>query len=124
MVLGDDEPVVIEINPRVTTSYVGLSGVVNFNPAQSIVDAVLEHRLPVNAQSSGYAFFSKVKVPSPTPRILQRTYSLKELVTPPFPTHDDKVAFALIAARAKSKLGAEEKFIKAKERLKAVMSQR
>ncbi|NIV10374.1 MAG: ATP-grasp domain-containing protein, partial [Aliifodinibius sp.] len=35
MVLTNDEPVVVEVNPRLTTSYIGLRKVINFNLAQA-----------------------------------------------------------------------------------------
>jgi len=64
MILANEGPVVMEVNPRLTTSYVGLRRVVNLNPAEAIVDAVIRRKLPKNVQSRGYAFFSKVEVPS------------------------------------------------------------
>ena len=46
LILTEDEPVIIEINPRITTSYIGLSQVANTNMAGLILSACLEERLP------------------------------------------------------------------------------
>lgn len=116
IILTNEEPVVLEVNPRLTTSYVGLRRVVNFNPAEAIVDAVIGRKLPKNVQSSGYAFFSKVEVP-PRPQIIEKTYKLKEAVSPPFPIEGNKSAYALIATVSTSAQGAESAFYRAKKRL-------
>jgi len=115
MILADDEPVVLEVNPRLTTSYVGLRRVSSFNPAETIIDAATRRRLPENVQNRGYSFFSKVEVP-PRRQILAKTYQLEDVVSPPFPV-EDKTACALIAAISTSPEGAESAFYRTKERL-------
>jgi len=116
IILTNEGPVVLEVNPRLTTSYVGLRRVVNFNPAEAIVDAVIGRKLPKNVQSRGYSFFSKVEVP-PRPQIIEETYKLKEVVSPPFPIEGNKSAYALIATVSTSPKGAESAFYRAKKRL-------
>lgn len=98
LILTSKEPVVMEVNPRLTTSYIGFRKVVNFNPAQAIIDAVLMHRLPENVRCSGYASHLKVKVAAPTYEILSKTYGLKEVISPPFPVTGDKSAYALLVS--------------------------
>lgn len=117
MVLTREEPVVMEVNPRLTTSYIGLQKVVNFNPAQAIVDAVFERKLPKNVQRRGYTFFSKVEVP-PYRQIIAETYKLKEVIAPPFPVAGNESAYALLAASSTSLKGAQSAFYRAKERLR------
>jgi len=41
---NDDKIYVIEINPRLTTSYVGLEQAIDYNPAQLIIDCVLSDK--------------------------------------------------------------------------------
>lgn len=123
MVLTRKEPVVMEVNPRLTTSYIGLRKVVNFNPAQAMIDAVLKRRLPGNVQSSGYAFFLKVKVPTPAHEILLKTYGLKELISPPFPVPGDEEAYALLVSYSAKLKDAETGFYKAEKRLLNALSQ-
>jgi predicted ATP-grasp superfamily ATP-dependent carboligase len=98
LVLSEDEPVVIELNPRLTTSYVGFRRVAGFNPAQAIVDAVLERKLPQNNESRGYAYFLKVKTPKPTKEVLQESCKIREVVSPPYPVSDGGEAFALLSS--------------------------
>ena len=114
IILTNEGPVVLEVNPRLTTSYVGLRRVVNFNPAEAIVDAVIGRELPKNVQSRGYAFFYKVEVP-PRPQIIEETYKLKEVVSPPFPIEGNKSAYALIATVSTSSKGAESAFYRMKK---------
>ena len=114
MVLTRNGPFVIEINPRLTTSYIGLRKAVNFNPAQAIIDAVLEQVLPENVQSKGYAFFSKVRVPL-TRRVFTETYKLKEMVSPPFPIALDELAYALLAVHSDKLKNAQTAFYRAKK---------
>jgi predicted ATP-grasp superfamily ATP-dependent carboligase len=116
IILADEEAVVLEVNPRLTTSYVGLRRVVNFNPAEAIVDAVIGRKLPKNVQSRGYAFFSKVEV-HPRRQIIDETYKLKDVISPPFPIEGNRSAYALIATASTSPKGAESAFHRTKKRL-------
>jgi hypothetical protein len=113
IMLTDEEPVVIEVNPRLTTSYVGLRRVANFNPAETIIDATINQKLPKNVTHRGYSFFSKVEV-HPSPQNLSETYRLEDVVSPPFPI-EDKKTYALIAVASTSPKDAEATFHSTKE---------
>ncbi len=115
MILTDDEPVIIEINPRLTVSYIGLRKVMNFNPAEAIIDAVIKRKLPTNIQNRGYAFFSKVQVPA-FPQIISETYKLGDVVSPPFPIEINK-NYALIASSSNSMRSAQSAFYRIRKRL-------
>jgi tyramine---L-glutamate ligase len=114
-VLTENEAVVIEVNPRLTTSYVGLRIVANFNLAQATVNAVLEHKLPADIQSCGYAYFSKVKMPNPQVVALQKIYGMDEVVSPPFPVSENSAASALIASHGATLKEARSRFREAKK---------
>jgi predicted ATP-grasp superfamily ATP-dependent carboligase len=114
-VLTDNEAVVEEVNPRLTTSYVGLRQVVNFNPAQAIVDTVLNRELSTQVKRRGYAYFSKVETPTPTAVALQKIYSIDEVISPPFPISD--VASALVSSCGSTLQKAMARFREAKKRL-------
>jgi predicted ATP-grasp superfamily ATP-dependent carboligase len=59
MVLTDRDAVVIEVNPRVTTSYVGLRKVLRQNPAALIIEAARGHLPdPARIEVMGTATFS------------------------------------------------------------------
>lgn len=122
MVLAKDGPVVMEVNPRLTTSYIGLRKVVNFNLAQAIIGAVFKQKLPENVRSLGYAFFSKVKVPSPSPLILSKIYKLDKVVSPPFPFLDNGPTYALLASHSAKLKNAQTAFYRAKKRLLGMLS--
>jgi predicted ATP-grasp superfamily ATP-dependent carboligase len=122
VILTRKEPVVVEVNPRLTTSYVGLREVVNFNPAQAIADAVLKRKLPESVRTSGYAFFSKVKVPAPTYNGLLKTYRLSEVLSPPFPVAGGGVAYALLVSHSAGLEDAEAGFHKAEGSLLDALS--
>jgi len=117
LILTEEEAVAIEINPRLTTSYIGLRRVVNFNPAQAIVNAVLKRKLPTNIQSYGYSYFSKVETPLPTIDALQKTYEINEVVSPPFPVSNNGTACALVSSHAATLKAATARFREAKKRV-------
>ena len=116
-VLTEREAVVIEVNPRLTTSYVGLRRVVNFNPAHAIVNAVLKRKLPEQRKSCGCTYFSKVETPNPTIDALEKTYRINEVVSPPFPVSDHDTASALLVAYGATLNEASSAFREAKMRV-------
>jgi predicted ATP-grasp superfamily ATP-dependent carboligase len=122
LVLTEKEPVVIEVNPRLTTSYVGLRRVVDFNPAQAIVNAILNHEIPTNTRTCGYTNFSKIKTCNPTTETLQKTYRVEEVISPPFPVSADGTAFALISSYSAALKTTSAKFREAKKRFQRIMS--
>jgi predicted ATP-grasp superfamily ATP-dependent carboligase len=122
LILTEEEAVAIEVNPRLTTSYIGLRRVVNFNPAEAIVNAVLKRKLPTNIQSCGYAFFSKVETPLPTIDALQKTYEINEVVSPPFPVLENGAACALVSSHGATLKAATARFREAKKRVLSTMS--
>ena len=59
LILAQKEALLIEINPRLTTSYIGLRQVLDLNLAQAIWDACRQGVLPAQARLTGRAVFSK-----------------------------------------------------------------
>jgi predicted ATP-grasp superfamily ATP-dependent carboligase len=121
LVLTEKEPIVIEVNPRLTTSYVGLRKIANFNPAQAIINAILKRELPATNQSTGYAFFSKIETSKPTTEVLQKTYRMDEVVSPPFPVPCNDSAYALVLSHRATLKGAMVSFHEAKKRLRRIL---
>ena len=116
MVLTDKGPVVMEINPRLTVSYIGLRKAVNFNPAQALIDTVILGKLPKKVQKMGYTFFSKVEV-SLGSQSITKTYNMKNVVSPPFPIEKNRPSWALVAADSNSRRGAQLAFYRTKKQL-------
>jgi predicted ATP-grasp superfamily ATP-dependent carboligase len=120
MILTDEEPLILEINPRLTASYIGLRKVANFNSSEAIINAVIRRKLPSKIQNKGYVLFAKVQVPS-LPQRINETYRLKNVVSPPFPIHEN-TAYALIATSSDSSRGAQSTFYRTKKRLLKIYS--
>ena len=116
-VLTEDEAVALEVNPRITTAYVGLRTVANFNPAQAIINAVLKCELPMHIESCGYTYFSKVETTNSQVYALQMTYNVNEVVSPPFPVSEKDAASTLIASHGAALKDAMSRFSEAKKRV-------
>ena len=117
MILTEEEPFIIEVNPRLTTSYVGLRTVSGFNPAQALVDSVLERKLPVDCETIGYGCFEKVETPKPRKTDLPRIYALDGVFSPPFPISNDDSGFALVVSHGNTLQEASSRLEKNKSRL-------
>jgi predicted ATP-grasp superfamily ATP-dependent carboligase len=120
LVLTDDGPIVIEVNPRLTTSFVGLRNVANFNVAQALIDAAGKRALPKNLQTSGYSVFSKMPVPNPSAETYQRALGMQEVVCPPFLMAAEGIAYAFLCSKANTAENAQLKLREAKERLRRI----
>jgi len=116
-VLTADEAVAIEINPRLTTSYVGLKSVISFNLAQAIINAVLKRELPTQIESCGCTVFSKVETPNPTMDAFQETCRMDEVASPPFPISESTIASALITSHGNTLQEASARFRETKKRV-------
>lgn len=96
LILGQDELFVLDVNARLTTSYVGLRKTVGFNLAQAVVDAVVSGNLPTEIQSHSTVCFSKVQTPKPAAEAYKKTAALDAVVSPPFPLTPNGDACALL----------------------------
>jgi predicted ATP-grasp superfamily ATP-dependent carboligase len=119
-ILTGKEVVAIEVNPRLTTSYIGLRRVIDFNPAQAIINVVLKCELPTRVESCGYVFFSKVKTTTPDIDALQILNEMKEIISPPFPLSGDEAACAMIASYALTLNEAKLHFDEVKKRVNKI----
>jgi predicted ATP-grasp superfamily ATP-dependent carboligase len=117
LILTKKEPFVIEINPRLTTSYIGIRKILNINLAQILIDSTLKHKLPTKQKTLGYAVFSKIKIKNPTTKSLDETFEMPELVAPPFPNLHGNMTYALICAQAKTLQQAKRTLSNAKKQL-------
>jgi hypothetical protein len=59
LILTQDEALLIEVNPRLTTSYIGLRRVIDVNLAQANWDACLRGALPSQVRLNGQVSFTK-----------------------------------------------------------------
>jgi tyramine---L-glutamate ligase len=116
MILTENGPVVLEVNPRLTTSYVGLRKVAQFNMAPAMLNAA-EGKLPDRKQTKGYASFSKVTVPKPSEAAFKACCSMDAVVSPPFPLGENGEAVAIIQSRGETPIAAALALEKAKKQL-------
>ena len=122
LVLSKSGPVIIEINPRLTVSYIGLKRVSNLNLAKAMVKASLDDELPENFNPSSYSIFSKDALPALKDDLLKKTYSMQEVVTPPFPLNNQN--FAFLVTKGKSVEEAKALFKKARQKLRSIVELR
>ena len=112
LILTQNKAFIVEVNPRLTTSYVGLRKVANFNPAQALVGAVLKNELPKNPRTNGCGCFSKVPVSHPALSAWADICGMSEVVSPPFPIGDADLSYALVQTNGdtleKASLGLHE----------------
>lgn len=113
VILGEKETMVVDVNPRLTTSYVGLSRVANFNVAQALLDAVLKKKLPDTFRCRGLACFEKIETVKPTHDAFSKALEM-HVVSPPFPVTDSK-SFALIACKADTAKSAQSRLKEVKK---------
>ena len=97
-VLTENKAFVMEVNPRLTTSYIGLRRTINFNLAQAITDSVLKQKNPGNIKNRGVAVFRKIPVRKSDISHWQDICDRQYLVSPPFPLNKDCLSCALIEA--------------------------
>lgn len=120
MVLTQDKPVVIEVNPRLTVSAVGLASVAGFNLAQAIFDAAANGELPAEPRTHGCSCFSKVQIPTQAPDAFREICRMDTVVSPPFPLQQGGNSCALLEAHDDTLEEARSKLEAARQRLRYI----
>jgi tyramine---L-glutamate ligase len=122
LVLAKDKPFVVDVNPRLTTSYVGLREIASFNVAEALINAVLNRKLPPEREINGFIYFSKVETAKPSVSAFEKAAKISEVVSPPFPLDDTDRACSLVAGQGESLDNSRLKFEEAKKRLLNIMT--
>jgi predicted ATP-grasp superfamily ATP-dependent carboligase len=117
LILAKDKVFVVDVNPRLTTSYVGLSRVANFNVAEALVNVILKGKFPAERKTTGYFSFSKLRIRKPTIKAFNIIAQMREVVSPPFPLNDCQKACGLIAGQGDSMEKARLRLEEAKKRV-------
>ncbi len=102
LVLAKDEPYVVDVNPRLTTSYVGLSKVANFNVAEALISSVIKGQLPSKYENQGFACFSKVETTMPSTITFQKAAQSSNIISPPFPLDEKTKSCSLVIGKGES----------------------
>jgi hypothetical protein len=116
LVLAHDKPYVVDVNPRLTTSYAGLRRVAQFNIAEAMVNAVLNQKLP-KPNSQGVCCFSKIETSKPQPLAFHKASELSAVVSPPFPIDGNDKACALLIGEGEDLGEAQLRLEEAKKHL-------
>ncbi len=122
LILAEDKAFVVDVNPRLTTSYVGLCRVAAFNVAEEMVNAVVKGKLPTGKETKGFVCFSKVETPKPTLDAFQKAAQSKEVVSPPFPMGNNDETCSLVYGKGESLEDAQLRLEEAKKRLLTIIS--
>lgn len=94
-------PFLIEINPRITTSYLGLREVLSPNPAQLILDAV-QGKPQKELSFEGASIYTKVEFPGEFTALeipIEFQNRIK-ISTPPIPKQGQTIAFIVVKAES------------------------
>jgi hypothetical protein len=119
-ILSDSKAFILEINPRLTTSYVGMRKVANFNPATAILNAAVKNELPKKTETNGFSCFKKFAVNAPSSLAMQQICCLSSVVAPPFPLSKG-VSYAFIQSRGKTSKEAALHLQEAKKHLQRII---
>jgi predicted ATP-grasp superfamily ATP-dependent carboligase len=116
-VLTENEAFVMEVNPRLTTSYVGLRRVARFNVAEALIQSVTQNKLPADVPMQGYACFSKTPISGSVSRNWTDICKLTEVVSPPFPVDNTNTSYALVESYGNSPRQVQQMLRDAQSRL-------
>ncbi|MHA1835913.1 MAG: ATP-grasp domain-containing protein [Candidatus Odinarchaeia archaeon] len=123
LIIGDDDQIYfLEVNPRITTSYVGLRKIVDVNLMDIVRKAVVEGELPAKVKFKGYAFFSKVRIYRPNQLSVVKIKDLAKtdgIISPPFPTGLDYLE-ALIVSEGKTLNEAKNAYVYMKKSVESI----
>lgn len=93
LMLTKEEPVVIEINPRLTTSYIGLHFVSNKNIAEPLVDTVINRVLPEQISTKQFCAYSPSKFQKQFPKGMIQ-------VCPPLDSYRERLGFYAVRSQS------------------------
>jgi predicted ATP-grasp superfamily ATP-dependent carboligase len=119
-VFTEHKPFVVDVNPRLTTSFIGLRKVARFNVADALVNAVLRGTLPAKFETKGFACFSKVETSKQTIAPFLKMAKLRAVVSPPFPLNEKSLA--LIIGEGVTLIDAKMHLEEAKKRLHNIIT--
>jgi tyramine---L-glutamate ligase len=122
LILMKDRVFVVDVNARLTTSYVGLRKVADFNVAEALVNSVLKGKLPGKTEIHGFACFSKMETATPAVNAFQKEANLDDVVSPLFPTDNNKKSCALVMGTGETLKQANLRLEEAKKHLRSIIT--
>lgn len=125
IVFSKNHPYVMEINPRLTVSYIGLSKVLVSNPAKLILKSTLNSlNDKVNIAYEGIAYFRKIKIKGLfSAELRHKIYFSYNLYTPLIPSNN-KFFYSMILLHNSSYRSAVNRYRYTIRSIKEMMSKR
>ncbi len=102
MVLSPSGPVILEINPRLTVSYVGLKRVSKMNLAAAMVKASRGEEIPSSFELEGVSVFSKLHSEA-----VENIRGDMKILCPSLQIEGEKLAYTFIAAKGRTESEAQ-----------------
>jgi len=102
LVLAKNGSHIVDVNPRLTTSYIGLSKVADFNVAEALINSVIKGQLPSKHENRGFACFSKVETPTPSTITFQKAIQSSNIISPPFQLGEKTKSCSLVIGEGES----------------------
>jgi predicted ATP-grasp superfamily ATP-dependent carboligase len=121
LILGQNSIYVIDINARLTTSYVGLRQVAGFNLAQALIDTIVTGKIPDKNYLVGVACFQKSQTSIPTTGAYRRALKVSGVISPPFPLTGYLDAVTLIMGYGDTTADAQSRLEEAKKSLTSII---
>jgi predicted ATP-grasp superfamily ATP-dependent carboligase len=122
LVLTENKSFIVDFNPRLTTSFVGLSRVSNFNVAEAIVNSVVKGKLPAELENHSTAYFSKIETPKLTISAFKKATRIDSVISPPFPLNGNSKSVSLIIGEGANLKEATLKLEEAKKHLSNIIT--
>ncbi|MFX1573466.1 MAG: ATP-grasp domain-containing protein [Promethearchaeota archaeon] len=116
---GDFQLYFIEINPRLTTSYIGLRNVINQNPAKLILNSKLNIIDPLKIEYHNFSLFSRIELRSKNlisnkglyeGTVAKLMKKIPEFVTPPISLNDSDHFSCFIATKTTDLESSKKRF--------------
>ncbi|MEM2146127.1 MAG: ATP-grasp domain-containing protein [Candidatus Jordarchaeaceae archaeon] len=102
LIISEDKVTILEVNPRLTTSYLGLRRVLRQNVAKIISEAVTRKVLPPKTNFDGCAYFKKLEIPENIEideEKFRKIARYQNLAAPPFPVKGKKNAILVVHSK-------------------------
>lgn len=85
LIFTENEVVFIEINPRITTSYIGAKAAIRENIMDLVINAVFEGQLPKEVIFEQFAYFKRISLSTDLVPLLPLEFFRKtEIIAPPY----------------------------------------
>jgi len=128
LVLTGEKPVVVEVNPRLTTSYLGLREILTINIGAEIVKASHSLEIPTNMGKKGYAIIGKIRFNESFTLNNEKVKMISEVdgvishLLIPKPHLHPKEDVAIVVSKGESLEGAKQHFEEIKQKIYEVLT--